>query len=178
MSENTGVPAAGDGITVLYGTETGNCMRVSKRLWQQLEAEGLHARWLNTGQYRLPELSRERCLLIAISTYDDEEPPEDALVFMGFLMSAKAPRLPQLRYGVLALGATCYTAFCTVGLTLDARFAELGATRLVDVGLCDTDFENTAAAWIAHTVHVVREKFGTVPAPGPSPHATELACHQ
>lgn len=160
MMTNTPVTAVGDEITVLYGTETGNGMRVSKRLWQQLEAAGLHARWLNTGKYRLPELSRERCLLVAISTYDDEQPPEDALGFMGFLMSSKAPRLLQLRYGVLALGATCYSAFCTVGLTLDARLAELGATRLVHVGLCDTEFERVATPWIASTTRVVSETFG------------------
>ncbi|MGH8278866.1 MAG: flavodoxin domain-containing protein [Gammaproteobacteria bacterium] len=148
------------GITVLYGTETGNCMRVSKQLWEQLAAAGVPARWLNTGKYRLQELTQERCLLVAISTYDDEEPPEDALVFMGFLTSKNAPRLPQLSYGVLALGATCYSAYCTVGIALDARLAELGATRLVDIGLCDMDFEAAASAWIARAVPLVHKQFG------------------
>ena len=160
MMTDTPVPAFRNEITVLYGTETGNCMRVSRRLWQQIKAAGLRARWLNTGKYRLPELSRERCLLVVISTYDDEEPPEDALAFMDFVMSAKAPRLPQLRYGVLALGATCYSAFCTVGLKLDARLAELGATRLVNVGLCDTEFDKVATPWIANTARVVSETCG------------------
>lgn len=146
-------------VTVLYGTETGNCMRVTRELHQELERAGVPNRWLNTGKYRLSELPRERCLLVAISTYDDEEPPEDALVFTGFLMSRKAPRLPQLDYGVLALGAKCYSQFCTVGIQLDARLAELGATRLLDAGLCDTDFEGTAKAWIAHATQIVTARF-------------------
>lgn len=160
MMTDTPVPAFGNEITVLYGTETGNCMRVSRRLWQQLEAVGLRARWLSTGEYRVQELPQERWLLVAISTYDDEQPPEDALGFMGFLMSSKAPRLPQLHYGVLALGASCYSAFCTVGLALDARLAELGATRLVNVGLCDTEFDRVALPWTANTTRVVSGTFG------------------
>lgn len=177
MTTNPRIPAADHGITVLYGTETGNCMRVSKHLWQQLDAAGLRARWLNTGKYRLSELAEERCLLVAISTYDDEEPPEDALLFMGFLMSAKAPRLPGLHYGILALGASCYSKYCTVGLTLDARLAELGATRLVDAGLCDTDFESPAAAWIANTVRLVHQQFGGSPDSHPALTTEDLVRH-
>jgi sulfite reductase (NADPH) flavoprotein alpha-component len=67
-------------------------------------------------------------------------------------MSDAAPRLDGVTFAVLALGDTAYAEFCAVGKALDARFADLGATRAVERIDCDLDFEAPAAAWIKSTL--------------------------
>ena len=97
-------PDAGVRTTVLYGSQTGNARRAAEALHARLEAAGLPARLLRADAYPLRELKDERLLYIAISTQGDGEPPDDALAFVEFLSGKRAPRLPQLKFAVLALG--------------------------------------------------------------------------
>ena len=70
-------------------------------------------------------------------------------------MGDAAPRYADLRYAVLALGDRAYAQFCETGRRIDARFAELGATRLAPMEECDLDFEAPAKAWIGTTLREV-----------------------
>ena len=96
-------PDAGVRTTVLYGSQTVNARRAAEALHARLEAAGLPARLLRADAYPLRELKDERLLYIAISTQGDGEPPDDALAFVEFLSGKRAPRLPQLKFAVLAL---------------------------------------------------------------------------
>ena len=141
-------PQSGPRVTVLYGSQTGNSRSLAEKLHQQLEAAGLESRVLRTGEYQVRELAKETLLYVVISTQGDGDPPDDAKSFFDFVTSKRAPRLEQMQFGVLALGDTSYTKFCEVGRVLDARFAELGAKRIVEPGECDVDFETVGAPWI------------------------------
>ncbi len=73
-------------------------------------------------------------------------------------MAADAPRLEGVKYAVLALGDRAYAQFCQVGRQFDARFAELGATRLAPVVECDLDYKKPAAAWIDASLRLLDDK--------------------
>lgn len=166
-------------LTIAYGSQTGNAKAAASRLAQQAEAQGLAVRLINLADYSLAELGRERFLAIAISTQGDGDPPDDARIFLKQLASARAPKLPELRYTVLALGDSSYARFCEIGRLLDQRLAELGAQALSPRADADLDIEQVASPWRAATVEAAVEAIGksaaTVtllrPAAAPATHA-------
>ena len=139
-------------LTLVYGTQTGNSKLLAERIKRQAEASGLTVRMLRAGEYPVRELKDEQLLYVVISTQGDGDPPDDARGFVEFILGKRAPRLEQLRFAVLGLGDTSYPKYCEVSRVLDARLAELGATRLVDRADCDVDFEPVAAGWIDQAV--------------------------
>ncbi|WNL48024.1 assimilatory sulfite reductase (NADPH) flavoprotein subunit [Dyella sp. BiH032] len=143
--------------TVLYGSQTGNARRVAERLAKRIEATGLVVRLVRADAYQPKEWAQERYLAIVISTQGEGEPPDDARGLLDFIAGRRAPRLPSLRYGVLALGDSSYPQFCAIGRQLDARLAELGATRLQPLAEADVDVDAVAAPWLDATLERVRE---------------------
>src|SRR5207245_5078419 len=79
--------------------------------------------------YPTAQLASERHLLVVTSTYGDGEPPDNAKAFWDFLGSDVAPKLPQLRFSVCALGDSNYPQFCAFGKSVDERMPKLGALR-------------------------------------------------
>lgn len=137
---------------ILYGTQTGNGKKIAEQLSAGLKAQGGEVSVTSMKDYRPQQLKQEQRLVIVVSTHGNGEPPDDARAFFNFIQSARAPRLEKLEYTVLALGDSSYDEFCQAGLLLDARFAELGAKRVVNRVDCDVDFAKTAKAWQAQVL--------------------------
>lgn len=150
-------PEAGTRLTIVYGSQTGNAKRVAEQLSRQLEAAGLHVRVLRADAYTLRELAMERLLYVVISTQGDGDPPDDARGFVDFLSGRRAPKLESLSYAVLGLGDSSYPQFCVTAQKLDARFAELGAKRLLDFGAADLDIETVAEPWARRALDSARD---------------------
>ena len=136
------------GVTVLYGSQTGNSEKLAQELHSRLVQEGWSVRLEAMGSYKTAQLKRDACLLVIVSTHGEGDPPDNALPFYEFLHSKKAPKLEGLRFSVLALGDTSYEYFCKTGRDFDHRLEELGATRLHARADCDVDYEETAECWI------------------------------
>lgn len=165
-------------LTVVYGSQTGNSRRLAEQLSARAEAAGLPSRLLRAGAYPVRELAQERHLLVVISSQGDGEPPDDAIGFCEFVASKRAPKLPQLKFAVLGLGDSSYPKYCAVSRALDARLAELGGRRLVELGEADVDFETVASAWSTRALDTARQTLGssaTEPQPGRALHAVSEA---
>ena len=160
-------PAAepGERLSIVYGSQTGNARRVAEQLAARAEAAGLPVRLLRAGAYPVRELVQERHLVVVISSQGDGDPPDDAIGFCEFINGKRAPKLTQTKFAVLGLGDSSYPRYCAVSRVLDARLAELGATRFAELGEADVDFEQVSSHWSERALETARKALGAVAAP-------------
>lgn len=142
-------------LTVLFGSQTGNGEGLADAVCQLSRQQGFAAKSISLADFKPADLKRESLVTFIISTHGDGDPPDDAELFYEYLMSAKAPALPELRYSILALGDSSYVNFCQTGREFDARLTELGAERFVPLVECDLDYDEAAAAWSESVVAIL-----------------------
>ncbi|WP_115511506.1 assimilatory sulfite reductase (NADPH) flavoprotein subunit [Xanthomonas arboricola] len=150
-------------LTVLYGSQTGNARREAEQLAAEAEAAGLSVRLLRADQYPTRELASERLLYVVISTQGEGDPPDDAIGLVEFLVSRRAPKLPELKYAVLGLGDSSYADFCGIARRIDDRLAELGGSRVQPRGEADLDIDSVAAPWRTQALRHAREQLRSGP---------------
>lgn len=158
-------------LTIVYGSQTGNARRLAEQLARRSNEAGLPTRLLRADVYPQRELVQERYLAIVISTQGEGEPPDDARGLVEFITGRRAPRLPLLRFSVLGLGDSGYPQFCAIGRQLDARLAELGATRFGPLGEADVDVDTIATPWLETALAQTREALKTT---SPTPRVMPL----
>lgn len=152
--------AASKEITILYGSQTGNCSGLAKKFAKALEAEQYQVTLSSMGDYKTGNLKKSSQLLVIVSTHGEGEPPDSAISFYEFLNSKRAPKLDGLRFSVLALGDTSYEFFCQTGKDFDKRLEELGGQRLVPRVDCDVDFSEDAGAWFSQVTAALSARSG------------------
>lgn len=144
----TASPNSGVKILIAYGTETGNSKGLAEQLEAQLSRQQISTRITSLADLKPRALAKVDYLLVICSTHGDGDPPEPAVPFFEALQSEQAPRLEQLNYAVLALGDSSYEHFCTAGIVLDDRLAQLGGQRLLPRKDCDVDYQQPASNWL------------------------------
>lgn len=134
-------------VTIISASQTGNARKVAEQLKAVLSGTQT-VNLVNAGDYKAKNIAQEQIVLLVTSTQGDGEPPEEALNLHRFLFGKKAPSLKGVEFAVLGLGDSSYPHFCQASKDFDQRFEALGATRLVERGECDIDFEQFSATWI------------------------------
>ena len=151
-------PAVSSTLTVLYASQTGNAKGVASQVAEAAKSAGITVVLKNVADYKPKALKSETHLLIVASTNGEGEPPDDAIEFHEFLSGKKAPKLPNLKYSVLALGDSSYEFFCQTGKDFDLSLAELGATRVADRVDCDVDYDEEANTWQTSMVESLKDE--------------------
>ena len=157
VSAAPAVAAPARRVLVLSASQTANARGVAESLHAKLKNVGVEAVLSSAGDFKSKTLPDEDIVLLVTSTQGEGEPPEEALPLYKFVFGKKAPDLGKLTFAVLGLGDSSYPNFCQAGKDFDAKFAELGARRLNDLGICDLDFQSAADAWIEAVVPQVAE---------------------
>lgn len=139
-------------LTILYGSQTGNAKGVANQLKEQAESRGLAVKLVNMADYKPNQLKKEKYIAIAVSTYGEGEPPEDAEALHEFLASKKAPKLAGVKVAVIGLGDSSYEFFCKTAIDFEERFKALGAETVVTRAELDVDYEDQVPAWITGAV--------------------------
>ncbi|MBP1995386.1 assimilatory sulfite reductase (NADPH) flavoprotein subunit [Paenibacillus eucommiae] len=144
-------------VTVLFGSQTGNCHGLAKKLTKKLEDQGFQVTLSLMSDFKPNGLKKVQNLLILVSTHGEGDPPDNAISFYEFLYSKRAPQLEGMPYSVLALGDTSYEFFCQTGKDFDNRLEELGGKRIVPRADCDVDFDASAAEWMNNILSTLSE---------------------
>ena len=154
------VPQAGAGqrLTIVSGSQTGNAQRIAAGLAKVAAAQGIEVKHFRAGEYPVRDLAKEKLLYLVFSTQGDGDPPDEARAFHDFLMGRKAPKLPDLEFAVLGLGDSSYPKFCEISRRLEERLLALGGKAVSPRVDCDLDFDKAAAAWTTQVVGHARER--------------------
>ena len=140
------------GLTILYGSRTGNGEGLAKKAQEIASAQGLNVSVKSMDNYKLHDLPAEKNLIVIVSTHGEGEPPLAAKGLHEYIFSKRAPKLEGVNYAVLALGDSSYFQFCKTGKDFDSQLEKLGATKRVPLEACDVDFEEPAEKWLNETV--------------------------
>lgn len=128
--------AAGEPITIAFGTESGNAELVAEELASQLGSRG-DVRVVDLASIRPNELDRDRLLMVVCSTYGDGELPTTVREFHAGLESPTID-LSGLEYAVFGLGDRSYHSTYSRGSEiLDATLTARGAKRVGEYGRHD-----------------------------------------
>jgi sulfite reductase (NADPH) flavoprotein alpha-component len=170
------------GLTILFGSQTGNARHVAEALAKQAQGKGITAKVVDMAEYKTTQLKNEQYLIIVTSTYGEGEPPENAIGLHNFLFSKKAPQLSGLKYAVLGLGDTSYEFFCKTAQDFDQRLAELGATSVQARTELDVDYQAQADNWSNELVAKLEPELKAAAAPSAQviawPNATAGSANQ
>jgi len=140
-------------LRVLYASQSGNAEAIAWAMAERVKGadagEGHVWRPEVAPMERFAEIDwkAETHAVFASSTWGDGEMPDNGKTFWAWLQTDEALVMAHLKYAVLGIGDRNYARFCAAGRQIDARLADLGATRLVEAALLDTDYEAQAAAW-------------------------------
>jgi sulfite reductase (NADPH) flavoprotein alpha-component len=142
---------------ILYATVTGNAESLANKLAASLRHAGVTARVRDMAHCQPNVLTHANCVLMAISTYGDGEPPDDAAPFWETVVRGNGLDLSGVKFSVLALGNTTYDHFCKCGRELDAALERHGATRFHPRVDCDVDYDTPAALWMTGVIDSIRQ---------------------
>ena len=160
-------------LNILYGTQTGNAEGLAMDAATVARAQGFDAVVQGLDDVSIDTFSVMKRVIITIATYGEGEMPDNAGLFWESIYRTDMPRLPDMQFGILALGDTSYDEFCQAGKLLDTRLEQLGATRLVDRLDCDVDYEDIADEWINKTIPLANSGNVIVPAVETSPQVVK-----
>ncbi|CCN37872.1 Sulfite reductase (NADPH) flavoprotein alpha-component [Vibrio nigripulchritudo SO65] len=134
-------------LSIIFASQTGNAKGVAEALKEEAQAEGIAVELFDASDYKGKNLAKETHVIVVASTNGEGEPPDNAMELHEFLQSKKAPKLPNLQYGVIGLGDSSYEFFCQTAKDFDEYLSKLGATSFIERLDCDVDYEEPAADW-------------------------------
>ncbi|MBU8813596.1 bifunctional nitrate reductase/sulfite reductase flavoprotein subunit alpha [Mycolicibacterium goodii] len=147
------------GPLVLWASQTGNAEEFAGKL-----AAVVDGVLVNMDDLTLDDLAAARDVLVVTSTFGDGGPPDNGTNFWTRLQDPGAPDLTGIRYAVLGFGDRAYDEFCGHAKALDGRFADLGATRLIERAECEVYDDAALQHWVDTVVGVLTgEAFAPVP---------------
>ena len=114
-------------VTILYGTEYGNCRSLAHAASGMLSTNRIQSDIHQMDHFAVDSLAQVQFLLIITSTHGEGEPPDNAAKMFEAVQNPML-NLSHVRFSVCALGDSDYEAFCQCGRDFDMFLEVLGQT--------------------------------------------------
>jgi len=138
-------------IKILVGSTYGNTTQLAESCAEKLNAAGHQATVFEQPQYDDVVATDTEILLICTATIGQGEIPDNLLPLYCELRD-KLPPMPEVRYGVIALGDSSYETFAEGGKQMEELMFEVQAKRVQQtliIDSCETmDPEGEAEGWL------------------------------
>lgn len=159
------------GVVVLWASQTGTAQDFATGpVAEAIRGSGRSPSVRGMDDCTVDALPAGADLVVVTSTYGDGDAPDNGEAFWASASAAPEGALDGRRFAVLAFGDSTYDDFCGHGRRLDARLAELGATRLVDRADCEPGDEAGPRRWLETVLAALDGGASTT---GPRPGATD-----
>lgn len=139
-------PQDSEATLIAYASQTGFAEQLATQTANSLRSVGMPVQIASTRQLDAQSLTRVQRALFIVSTTGEGDAPDPAAGFVRSVLD-RAIDLPDLRYGVLALGDRKYANFCAFGHRLDTWLRRQGATPLFDVVEVNNGDEGALRNW-------------------------------
>jgi sulfite reductase alpha subunit-like flavoprotein len=134
--------AAGESLSILYGSETGTTEQLATRFAGMCKSRGYAVELAELNDLSVEDLAERKNVVIMIATCGEGQIPQSALTLYEDLGRADPGCLEGVNYSVFALGDKAYRHFCSAGYDYDTVMQELGANRVLGVGIGDDKDED------------------------------------
>ncbi len=143
------VGIAAKGVSIIFGTESGNAEGLAEVAQQQLEKDGHPVQVLDASVIDGRHLKAFANLLIITSTWGEGDPPSNALELVADIKNDDLGLDTKgIQFSVCSLGDTSYELFCQCGKDFDEKLEQFGGKRLHARMDCDVDFEQPFDDWL------------------------------
>lgn len=137
--------ASGRNVVVLYGSQTGTAEEFASRLSKDAVRYGMKAMIADPEECELDEISKltdidNNLIILCMATYGEGDPTDNAQEFFEWLNdNGGGVELNGINYAVFGLGNKTYEHYNAMGKLVDSKLQEMGATRVMELGLGDDD---------------------------------------
>ncbi len=129
-------------LDIIYATQSGNAEEVAQNLNLLARSKGFIVNINEMNFHNINSFRQLRNVAIVTSTYGEGEVPEMGIEFWNELKSSKTD-IPNLRYGLIALGDKSHEIFCGAGRAISKKLEELNCKKVIKNLECDGDTEGT-----------------------------------
>uniref|UniRef100_U5EZ84 NADPH--cytochrome P450 reductase n=1 Tax=Corethrella appendiculata TaxID=1370023 RepID=U5EZ84_9DIPT len=146
MAENSFIKklkSSGRRLVVFYGSQTGTGEEFAGRLAKEGIRYQMKGMVADPEECDMEELLQMKDIenslaVFCLATYGEGDPTDNCMEFYEWIQNGTAD-LTGLNYAVFGLGNKTYEHYNKVGIYVDKRLEELGATRVFELGLGDDD---------------------------------------
>ncbi|KYQ51963.1 NADPH--cytochrome P450 reductase [Trachymyrmex zeteki] len=158
--------SSGRSLVVFYGSQTGTAEEFAGRLAKEGIRYKMKGMVADPEECDMEELIHLKTIpnslaVFCLATYGEGDPTDNAMEFVEWLKNGDAD-LTGLNYAVFGLGNKTYEHYNEIGINVDHRLEQLGATRVCELGLGDDDanIEDDFITWKDKFWPAVCEFFG------------------
>ena len=152
---------------ILYGSETGNAQNQAGIMQQELKRRGIRAQCMAMDDFDFEDLPAFANVYCMVATCGQGEFPGNCQSFWKSLQDPSLPSdlLTNTKFAVFGLGDSSYVFYNEAAKQVDERMAQLGANRILGLGLGDDkDEERFETGWNDWIPNLWNE-LGTPPPP-------------